>query len=71
MDLQTVPCENGFRAWLGAIVCVIGNGNRLYVEVVLDLIHQRLDAFAKLLHRRRVRMIDVLEFTEQIVEFGH
>ena len=71
MDRQTVPCEYVVRADLGATGWVIGNCNQLHIAVILDLIQQSLDAFAKLLHRRRVRLIDVLQFMEQVVEFGH
>ena len=72
MDRQTIPGEYAVRADLvGGTGWVIGNSNQLHIEVILDLIQQSLDAFAKLLHRRRVRLIDVLQFMEQVVEFGH
>jgi hypothetical protein len=61
MDRQTIPGEYAVRADLvGGTGWVIGNSNQLHIEVILDLIHQSLDAFAKLLHRRRVRLIDIL-----------
>jgi hypothetical protein len=60
MNRQTITREYVVRADLGGTGWVIGNSNQLHVEVILDLIHQSLDAFAKLLHRRRVRLIDIL-----------
>ena len=60
MDRQTIPSEYAVRADPGVTGWVIVNSNQLHIEVILDLIHQSLDAFAKLLHRRRVRLIDIL-----------
>ena len=72
MDRQTIPGEYAVRADLvGGTGWVIGNSSQLHIEVILDLIQQSLDAFAKLLHRRRVRLIDVLQFMEHVVEFVH
>ena len=45
MERQTIPCEYAGRADLGAIGWVTGNSNRLQIQVILDPIHQSLDAF--------------------------
>ena len=62
MDRQTIPGEYAVRADLvGGTGWVIGNSSQLHIEAIRDLIRQSLDVFAKLLHRRRVRLIDVLQ----------